>query len=652
MRIRTLTVLNTFFLAAIAIGLASLTHFGLEGINDQFSANQNFNKLSDNYRINVREGVQSYLDSGDAVALSMAEKTLQKAIEEVNLYQQQFGKNTALAVTVEQSHALIQMLTTDVRAAGKMSGNIELLLEQNEREQADSLDAILDHAEAVSTERLELSSRWADLAASGLYELNGLSLLRASYFNNPLPEVLKSINSKLALMKSISDQIKALASLPIIAEESNDLDFGMFDAEEEENKADDARSEFSFLLSRYPAEIKRTEAQQIAIEQTLDKVAMSLQQIDNSLVDASKVYQGYMADALVAFQNKLIILISFIVFVALVVDQIQRRVSGKIQQITPFFSQYSSGNFVDELKVTAFTLEIQSLIRSAGRLREYIIELLSSMRQQSMTLNKLSERINESSETISHHSQIQLDETTTIRGAIVEVDNTFQLIAESAAHAAESTVNASSSVKDGQSQFQQIEQNVTEMVTGIYEAAGTIEQLQVETSNINQVLTVIESIAEQTNLLALNAAIEAARAGEHGRGFSVVADEVRQLSHRTSESTQEIKTIISGLQSAASNSVAIMTDQVSKAESSQQSAVAASAALSEIAVAVSSIKDVNINIASMTEEQVAIVSDINQNISQIHNLSEQTVQSVADTCEQMKELNVISDGIQTSVGRF
>ena len=652
MQIRTLTILNTSCLAAIAFGLAILTHFGLKSIDDKADSNSQFNSISENFRINVRSVVNRYVRTGDTLLLSSAEETLANAITQTQNYQQEHNDNKTLNDIVSNAENLLQLLQTDVRAAGKMSGNIQLLLDQNEREMADSLDTLKDLAEAQRTVTPELSSQWASIASEAQYELGKLSLLRRNYFNAPSNEAFAAIENKLSDLQSYASSLNSFELLP--NEESQDTDeLDFFDDEEDQdNKSEENLNEFNSLIKRYPSELNRTRDQQENIQRTLEQVNQFLETIENQLSLVSQDNSQYLNDELQQFEVSMFIVIGFIAVIAVLVDVIQRSVSNRIQQITPFFSRYSRGDFTEEFSVQARTEELQSLIRSGGRLRQYMIELLTSMRDQAYTLDRLSGNINENSTGIHAHSQQQLEEATSIHQSMAEVNQTFQEVAHNAAEAAEATMDAHESVEQGQTQFTAIESNISNMVSGVNEAASTIENLREETGNITQVLTVIENIAEQTNLLALNAAIEAARAGEHGRGFAVVADEVRQLSVRTSESTQEIKNIISNLQSAASNSVSTMHQQVSIANQSHESALTASQALSKIAEAVLSIKDININIASTTEEQAAIVSNINQNIGKIRDLSEETANSVSTTLEQSQQLTEISTGIQGSMERF
>jgi methyl-accepting chemotaxis protein len=113
--------------------------------------------------------------------------------------------------------------------------------------------------------------------------------------------------------------------------------------------------------------------------------------------------------------------------------------------------------------------------------------------------------------------------------------------AEAAASTSEETTQITSNTMQILKEAVQISADISEQV----QVAGKIsEQLSKQASSIKDIVTTINSIADQTNLLALNAAIEAARAGESGRGFAVVADEVRMLAGRTSESTQQIESVV------------------------------------------------------------------------------------------------------------
>jgi methyl-accepting chemotaxis protein len=87
-----------------------------------------------------------------------------------------------------------------------------------------------------------------------------------------------------------------------------------------------------------------------------------------------------------------------------------------------------------------------------------------------------------------------------------------------------------------------------EIKASVENTAGYIRKLGGRSEEIGQILNVIDEITDQTTLLALNAAILAAQAGEHGKGFSVVADEIKNLAERTSVSTQEIGELIQSVQ--------------------------------------------------------------------------------------------------------
>ncbi|WP_230944545.1 methyl-accepting chemotaxis protein [Piscirickettsia salmonis] len=117
-------------------------------------------------------------------------------------------------------------------------------------------------------------------------------------------------------------------------------------------------------------------------------------------------------------------------------------------------------------------------------------------------------------------------------------------ISEAAQVAYSTAIETSQVAQEGNNVLETTVDLSKKMMTNLNVSIDQIDELSSLSKDVSEIVKTIGGIADQTNLLALNAAIEAARAGEQGRGFAVVADEVRQLASRTSESTEEINQVV------------------------------------------------------------------------------------------------------------
>jgi methyl-accepting chemotaxis protein len=190
------------------------------------------------------------------------------------------------------------------------------------------------------------------------------------------------------------------------------------------------------------------------------------------------------------------------------------------------------------------------------------------------------------------------------------------------------------------------------MATELQEAEAGIGELRQNMGSITKVLGTIKYIADQTNLLALNAAIEAARAGEQGRGFAVVADEVRSLAQRTQSSATEIETLITNLVSSAESSVKTMESGTVLAGQTLDKARNTGEAIKEIATAVEEIKQYNSQIATAAEQQTSVAEDINQNVTLIRDVSDQSATSAGQVASASNELSQLSEDLKQQISRF
>lgn len=278
-----------------------------------------------------------------------------------------------------------------------------------------------------------------------------------------------------------------------------------------------------------------------------------------------------------------------------------------------------------------------------------LLELLQNSASHLMTViqsnNSIVEQNNQS---VSQQS----DEISQLATAINEMSATIQDVAQNAQEAVTNTHDASSEADQGKNIISHASDSIAELVKEVSQASQLIHQIDEDTKNISNIITVIEDIAEQTNLLALNAAIEAARAGESGRGFAVVADEVRTLANRTRISTSEIEAMINKLQLGVEKAVNMMDISQTHAEKTVSEAAQVSATLNNISERVSIVNDMNIQIATATEEQSAVTEEINRNVTNIHDAARDLNQAADESAEAGKELEEVAVDMNSVVTHF
>jgi methyl-accepting chemotaxis protein len=207
---------------------------------------------------------------------------------------------------------------------------------------------------------------------------------------------------------------------------------------------------------------------------------------------------------------------------------------------------------------------------------------------------------------------------------VLQHQNEISANAKKAADAAKEAAEKATSGLDAIHRSENAGRDMSEETSKIQQSITELDQ---DSNAIGEVVGVINEIAEQTNLLALNAAIEAARAGEQGRGFAVVADEVRKLSHKIQDETAAINKRIMTLQEASKNAVQLIDQGRSKAELNQELIVRAGESFQGITESVETINDVNARIETGTSHGSELIDGVSRSIVKVNELAEKTAES-------------------------
>ncbi len=342
------------------------------------------------------------------------------------------------------------------------------------------------------------------------------------------------------------------------------------------------------------------------------------------------------------------LLVSIILFSWLIV----RSIIGKIESLLTVIRNIVDSNDVSIRSHIDGKDELSTLGQYFNRLLDQLEGLIAASQSKSQQLTQSTSNMHDELESVINQFEVQANHTSTMTTSVQEMVQTIGEISESTSVAAEGVYQAKANADKGREVVVDTIDNITRLSERLSSSQDSISSLNHHVDQIGDAVNIIQGIAEQTNLLALNAAIEAARAGEQGRGFAVVADEVRALASRTHQSTTEITSVVTAIQSQMNASMTEIGECNQQGQLTLKDSEELDASLQLILSDMESIQGNSERIASAIEEQGAVMAQVSDSITELNTISNDNNASAQHCLVEVDKVAEQANDMDKAVAQF
>ena len=387
------------------------------------------------------------------------------------------------------------------------------------------------------------------------------------------------------------------------------------------------------------------------ITNSVDYATTEIMELNSDIkIDASE-YEGHWKDLIISLQNLVIKVVEPIQIVEESLKHMERGEFEKAHVFTNFSGTFESltgalnstvdmnRDYVNEIsrilhEISRGNLAVNTNMNFIGDyepIKESIDTILLNLRETISRIQNSASQFLAAADAIANSSlmlsQGTIDQSEAISDLTINIEQIALATSESAASAQSASEKSNRSAKAARAGGE-----------SVISMSETMDKTKESSEDIAKIIKVIEDLSFQTNLLALNAAVEAARAGEHGRGFSVVAEEVRMLAGRSSESSKSTVLIVKENQSVVTESI--------------ESSTKVKEAFEIIAEDITMINKIIYDISKKAADQDESIQIINRGIAEISNVVLENSSTAQEAASASQQLSSQAEALQELVNQF